>query len=903
MVRPVIATKLYVPRTRPGLITRPRLTEQLRRGADVSVTLISAPAGFGKTTLLADWLSATSDRDRRVAWLSLDAADNQPAAFWVYVATALESAVPSIGPTAAEHLGSSPVPMDRLLSTLLNALAETQDEIWLILDDYHLVDDHDVGEAMTFFLEHLPAHVHIVLSTRADPDLPLARWRVRGELVEIRAADLRFTPEEAAAYLAATGLDLAAEDVAVLEERTEGWIAALQLAALSLQGRSDVSSFITGFAGDDRYIVDYLVEEVLAHQPEPVRDFMLQSAVLDRLTGPLCDAVTGREDGSEMILGLERANLFVVALDDQRKWYRYHHLFADVLRARLFSEQPDQVPLLHRRASEWYERHDLVDEAVRHALAARDFDRAAHLAELAVSEIRRRRQEAVMYGWLRALPDDIVRRRPVLSVFYGSMLMAAGDLDAVEPRLADAERVLASVPEHAALPWAETADLLTLPSTIAMYRAALAQARGDAAGTAEHAQRALDLAGPDDHLARGGAAGFLAFAAWARGDVSGALETFTQAVASLHAADNVVDALTGTVVLADLWLAAGRPSRARRLCAQALTVAEKHGPPAARATAELHVGLAELDVEAGDLEGARRHLEAAAALADLFGVNEGRYRWFVARGLLAQADGEPEEAVELFDQAAAHYRSGFYPDVRPIPALKARIWIAEGNLLEADAWARAQGVSVADEVSYLHEFDHLTLVRLLLAQHRAHRDSDALDQAADLSARLHKAAESMPRAGSLLEIGLLQALVHDAQGHPAQARATLTQALTGTPEPDRYQQLFVNEGAPLREVLGAAQSDGVVVDLARRLHSVETPTKITVPSPVQRLERPAGESLSVRELEVLRLLDSELSGPAIARELFLSPNTVRTHTSHIFTKLAVTNRRAAVRRARERGLL
>ena len=287
-----------------------------------------------------------------MAWLSLDAADNEPASFWTYVVTALQGAVPGVGASALELLASSPVPTELVLTTLLNELAAAPGEVWLVLDDYHLVDNHEVNEGVAFLLEHLPAQVHVVISTRADPDLPLARWRVRGELVEIRAADLRFTSDEANAYLnVATGLDLAAADVAVLEERTEGWIAALQLAALSLQGREDVSGFIARFAGDDRYIVDYLIEEVLRHQPDAVRGFLLQSAVLDRLTGPLCDAVTGRDDGSEMLVALERANLFIVALDDRREWYRYHHLFADVLRARMLSEQPDQVSLLHQRAS------------------------------------------------------------------------------------------------------------------------------------------------------------------------------------------------------------------------------------------------------------------------------------------------------------------------------------------------------------------------------------------------------------------------------------------------------------------------------------------------------------------------------------------------------------------------
>ena len=604
-----------------------------------------------------------------------------------------------------------------VLTTLLNELAAAPGEVWLVLDDYHLVDSHEINEGVAFLLEHLPSPG--ACGASAPAPIPICRWLGGGYRASWSRSEpptCAFTPSTrpTRTSTSATGLGLAAAEIAILEERTEGWIAALQLAALSLQGRvGRRAASSTGFAGDDRYVVDYLIEEVLGHQTEAVRRFLLQSSVLDRLTGPLCDAVTGGDDGSGMLGALDRANLFVVALDDRREWYRYHHLFADVLRARVLSEQPDQVPLLHLRASEWYDNHDLVDEAVRHALAGRHVDRAAHLVELAAAQIRRHRRETTMYGWLQALPDDAVRGRPVLSVFYGSMLMASGNLDAVEPRLDDAERVLASVPDGAAPPWAATDDLATLPSTIAMYRAAIAQARGDAAGTAEHAQRALDLAGPDDHLARGGAAGFLGFAAWARGDVAAALETFTQAVASLHAAGSLVDALTGTVVLGDLWIAAGRPSQAHRLCTEALGVAETHGPPVARATAELHVALSELDAEAGDLDSARRHLEAAAALADRGGMNEGRYRWFVAGALLARAGGDLDEAVALLDRAAELYRPGFFPDVRPIPALRARIWIAQGDLAAAADWARDSGVAVTDDAGYLQEFDHLTLVRLL----------------------------------------------------------------------------------------------------------------------------------------------------------------------------------------------
>src|SRR6266571_818989 len=432
MAGPLLETKLHVPRWRRGLVARPRLSERLSRGVESALTLVSAPAGFGKTTLLAEWLAAAPAGGRSVAWLSLDQRDNDPASFWTYLVAALKTAAPGDGASVLSHLQPPQPPSEAGLVTLLNDLDALPDDVVLVLDDYHVIDARDVQDGMAFLLEHLPPRIHLVIGSRADPALPLARLRGRGELVEIRAADLRFTPGEAAAYLnGAMGLVLTAADVAALEERTEGWIAALQLAALSMQGREDTAAFIAGFAGDDRYIVDFLAEEVLQRQPEHVQHFLLQTSILDRLSGPLCDAVTGQDGGKAKLTALERGNLFLVPLDDRRQWYRYHQLFADVLHARLLDEQPDDVPDLHRRASGWHEQNGEPSEAIRHALAAGDFERVASLIELvARATVRKTNQSARLLEWLRLVPDDLIRARPVLSTYYAFALLGMGEMDA-----------------------------------------------------------------------------------------------------------------------------------------------------------------------------------------------------------------------------------------------------------------------------------------------------------------------------------------------------------------------------------------------------------------------------------------------------------------------------------------
>ena len=538
---PLLETKLYLPRPRGGLVPRPRLSQRLDRGAASKLMLVSAPAGFGKTTLLAEWLAAgpaAPTDERAVAWLSLDEGDNNTGTFWTYFIAALRTVAPGIGAGALTLLQESqPPPIQTVLTTLLNDLGAIGSDLVLVLDDYHVVDARDVQEAMAFLLDHLPPQLHLVIASRADPALPLARLRARGELVEIRAADLRFTPEEAAAYLnGMMGLQLTAPDVTALEERTEGWIAALQLAALSMQGRDDVAGFIAGFTGDDRYIVDYLVEEVLQRQPGQVRDFLLHTSLLGRLNGPLCDAVTGQGGGKAMLEALDRGNLFLVALDDRRQWYRYHHLFADVLRARLAEESPDLVDVLHRRASDWFAENDERSEAIRHAVAGHHFARAAELVELAIPALLRDRQEATLRGWLELLPEEVLRVRPVLSNGYVGALLATGTIEGVERHLRYAERWLDASASHTRgnrgpgtqMVVADDAELHRLPAGVAVHRAGLSLVLGDLAATVTHAQRALALLEEDDDVGRGAATALIGLASWASGDLEAAHDAYAE---------------------------------------------------------------------------------------------------------------------------------------------------------------------------------------------------------------------------------------------------------------------------------------------------------------------------------------------------------------------------------------
>jgi LuxR family maltose regulon positive regulatory protein len=904
----LLDTKLYLPGSPRGLVPRPRLRERLDRGATSTLMLVSAPAGFGKSTLLAEWLAAgpaAPTDERSAAWVSLDPGDNQPATFWTYLVAALRTVTPGVGADALALLEApQPAPITTVLTTLINDLGGLDRDVVLVLDDYHLVDAVEVQEGMVFLLDHVPPRLHLVISGRADPALPLARLRARGELVEIRAADLRFTPDEALVYLnGVMGLQLTAADVAALEGRTEGWIAALQLAALSMQGRDDVTGFIAGFAGDARYVVDYLVEEVLARQPEGVQSFLLRSSVLDRLSGPLCDAVTGGSGGKAMLESLDRANLFLVPLDDRRQWYRYHHLFADVLRARLLDEQPDEIPELHRRASGWYEQYGERAVAIEHALAAADFDRAADLVELTAPALQRARQEHTLRRWMEALPDAQLRVRPVLSNDYVGSLMSTGQIEGVEPYLLAAEQWLDAMAAEGSRPQGmvvvDEDGFRALPASVAVHRAGQALMLGDRGGCIAHARRALDLAGADDHLGRAAGAALIGLASWGNGDVAAAEAGYTESWKHMERAGHLADVLGLAVTLGDLQIVLGRLGDAMRTYQRALRLAaERGGGHVLRGTADMYVGMAALHRERDDLPAATGLLLRGQELGEHLGLPQNPYRSLVAMARVREAEGDLDGAVQLFDEAERVYAGDFSPEVRPIAAMRARALAAQGRWADALGWARDRGLSVDDDVSYLREFEHVTLARALLARSRSEPGEPSLDRTLGLLGRLLHAAEAGDRTGSVIEILVLQALGQQVRGDVPAALVPLGRALT-LAEPEGYRRVFLDEGSPMAGLLRAAAEQGVATDYVRRLLAVFgdiQPARST--SSASQIE-----PLSGRELDVLRLLRTDLGGPDIARELVVSLNTVRTHTKNIYAKLGVNNRRAAVRRAEELKLL
>ena len=890
MAGPLLETKLHIPRPRPGVVHRHRLSEQLDRGALRRLILVSAPAGFGKTTALSEWLAQAPPDAPRAAWLGLDERDNDPTVFWSYVVAALQTVADGVGDTALSLLEAPGAPSEAVLATLINDLDTLSHDVLLVLDDFHLIEDRGVREGVAFLIEHLPAQVHLVIASRADPTLPLARMRARGELVELRAADLRFTAEESAAYLTAeVGMALTESDIAALNGRTEGWIAALQLAALSMQGRDDVTSFIEGFAGDDRYIVDYLAEEVLQRQPVDVRQFLLQTSILERLSGPLCDAVTCQGNGKGMLQRLERSNLFLRPLDDRRQWYRYHQLFADVLQAHLLDEEELNVPELHRRASEWFELQGEPEEAIRHAAAGGEFERAGDLAELVLPRVQRDRRESEIRSWATLLPPDVVRRRPSLNLGFVGAIMQTNEFEGVEARLRAIEAALGE-PDTVVV---DEDQFHKIPGMVELYRAALALARGDLTASINHARRATELAHEDDQMCRSAATAILGLVHWTQGDLDAAYDAYAEGMAGFLRIGWISDVVGGTITLADIRVEQGRLSDALHECERALKLVPEVERSTLRGVPDVYVAMSDVHYERNELDTARDLLQRVDSIGEQLGMPKTPFRRRVALARIRAAEGSVAEAIRLLDEAERVYKADFAPDVRPIPALRARVRLASREVGEASHWADEQGLSADDDPSYVRLFDHVTFALVLLAKHERDPDPRFLEEAKRLLARLLPAAGEGARTGRVIEILAVQALCLQASGDRAGALSALDRAVA-LAEPERHVRVFVDLGTPMVDLLRLRAKHGTPSSYLRRLLAAASTVE---PELERRGAQPLVDPLSERELDVLRLLRSDLDGPAIARELVVSLNTVRTHTKNIYAKLGVNSRRAAVRRA------
>jgi LuxR family maltose regulon positive regulatory protein len=902
----LVSTKLQPSQARPQLVARLRLTATLEREPGRKLTLISAPAGFGKTTLLVEWLAERAGGEGYVAWVSLDEGDNDPVRFLSYLVGALRR-------TGEEEFGEgvlaalrSPEPprMEAVLGALINELADLPGEVAVVLDDYHVIDSENVHWIVTFLLERLPENVHLVISGRVDPPLPLARLRARGQMMELHAADLRFTPEEAAAFLNdAMGLDISAGDIAALEGVTEGWIAALQLAALSMRERKDVSDFIRSFSGGHRDVFDFLAEEVLERQSEPVQMFLLETSILDSLSGPLCDAVTGRNDGQRMLERLERENLLVVPLDDERVWYRYHHLFADFLRGRLERERPERLTPLHLRASGWYEENALVAEAVRHALSAGDHERAARLMESSVGQTWYRGEVMTLLGWLRELPKEAMLRRPLLLVWYAAALMLLGRFDGVESLLREAESAIGSGEGQGEelCPVADEADPQHVLATAGAVRSLHARLQGNPKGAIEHARRALALL-PEDNLdPRPFAALCLAEAYRDADDLEAANSTFAETVELGLAAGHDYIALTAMGALAYLRIAQGRLREAQETLRQALGFAAEREAELLPAVGRVRIAMGELLYERDDLDGSERELTLGTELVERAGELEILMRGQVARSRVKWARGDAEGALKLAHGVERLARESGAPQAIADAALwKARLHLMRNELRAAALeLERASGV---DEVPRsTQDAMRISLARLLIAR-EDHKE------ALQMLNHLRETAEAADQRGSVVEILTSQALVLRAKDEKNRAIDVMGRALA-LAEPEGYVRTFVDKGPPMAELLSEvleAQQRGRLDSLRRvpahYLRKLLAALERDAPNPTPpSTELP--EALSERELEVLQLIASGKSNRRIASELFVSVGTVKTHVNNLYRKLDSHSRTQAVARARELKLL
>jgi LuxR family transcriptional regulator, maltose regulon positive regulatory protein len=882
MSTPILATKLYRPRLRPNLVSRLHLIERLNAGLHRKLTLISAPAGFGKTTLVSAWIQGI---ERPTAWLSLDEGENDLARFLTYFVAAVQTLAPTVGEGVLHALQSpQPPPPKALLVALLNDLTTIKDSFVLVLDDYHVIDAQPVDQALAYLVEHLPSHMHLVITTREDPHLPLARLRAQDHMTELRAADLRFTSSEAAAFLTQVmGLALSDQDIAALERRTEGWIAGLQFAALAMQRHQDMTRFIASFTGSHHFVLDYLMEEVLGRQDAHIQTFLLRTSILDRLCGLLCDAVLldASASGQATLEYLERANLFIVPLDNERRWYRYHHLFADLLRLRLhqsiassLADTQSQVNELHLRASVWYENQGLLLEAFHQAAAANDVERAERLMES--QELPQHFPEVVkvLLDWLASLPKTVLDARPSLWVEYAALSLVNSQTTGVEEKLQAAETALEGVK-----PDDKTADLI---GRIAAARATLALTHYQVESMLVQSRRALEHLHPRSLPFRMTANWTLGFAHQLRGDRAAARQAYTEAIALSQAVGSIYFILLATIGLGNIQEADNQLVQAAETYRHVLHLAEGQS---LQLLHEAHLGLARICYEWNHLEAALAHAQQALHLARLY--EQGIDRFMLCEVLLARlqlAQGDVTGAATRLAEAAQSARQpNFVNRIPEVAAVQVLVCLRQDNL------------AAAAHLAQTHQLP-LSLARVSLAQ-------------GDTSAALRvleswrEQVEAKGWQDERLRVLVLQAVILDAHGEQNQAVHLLYDALRLS-EPGGFIRLFVDEGRPMARLLSQAAALGRMPDYIGKLLATYPAEEQKSKGSAARLPpQPLLEPLSPRELEVLQLMAQGRSNQEISERLFLALSTVKGHNRKIFDKLQAQRRTEAITRARELGLL
>ena len=886
MSTPILATKLYIPPPRPKIILRPRLIERLNEGMHCKLTLISAPAGFGKTTLVSEWAAGY---DRPVAWVSLDERDDDPSCFLTYLVAALRTIAANIGAGVLGVLQApQPPPIESILIALLNEITTVPDNFVLVLDDYHVIDSKPVDEALTFLLEHLPTQMHLVIATREDPHLPLARLRTRRQLTELRAADLRFTPTEATDFLnQVMGLNLSAEDITALETRTEGWIAGLQLATLSMQGRQDATSFIRSFTGSHHFVLDYLIEEVLQQQSESIQTFLLRTSILDRMCGSLCDAVLldPSVSGQEILEYVENANLFIVPLDNERRWYRYHHLFAELLRQRLHQSassgnEEGGVAEYHIRASIWYEDHRLEIEAFQHAAAANDIERAERLMEGGGMPLHFRGAVTAILNWLESLPTTVLNARPSLWWKHASLLLVTGQTTGVEEKLQAAEAAMQGIPSAVKGPDDKTRNLI---GQIAAARATLALTRYQPEAMITQARRALEYLHPDNLTSRFSANWTMAMAYHFRGERAAAGRAYTEALSIAQASGNILYTSLATICLGQIQELENQLYPAAETYRRSLQlIGDDYSPPSA---GEAYLGLARIFYEWNDLEAAEQHGQQSLQLARQYDRVIDRFvicEVFLARLKLARGDvaGAAAMLAEADQSARQH---NFVHRMPEIAAAQELVLLRQGDLAAAAHLAQTHLLPISQARVHLAQGDHSAALALL--------------------SPLRRQVEAKNWQDERLKVIVLQAVVHHVHGEKDKAVQLLGEALA-LAEPGGFVRIFVDEGVPMAQLLSEAASRGIMPDyIGKLLAAFESDAQQSEDKPDLSPAQSRNELLSQRELEVLQLIAQGLSNHEISERLFLALDTVKGHNRRIYGKLQVQSRTEAVARARELGLL